>query len=174
MFINHNKSVNINKRRGFTLIEALIAISILVISIAGPITIASKGLSSAMFARDQVTAFYLAQEAIEFIRNKRDENNIKNSNWLAGFETCLNGTSCIIDAKNGKINNCPDDICPVIKYDKNTGFYDYSNNGKDSMFTRKIMLTTIDSKEIKVEVALSWMTGINQKTFIVKEYMFDR
>lgn len=67
MFIKH-----IQQKTGFTLIETLVAISILLIALTGPLTIAAKGLNTAYYARDQITAFYLAQEGIEYLRNIRD------------------------------------------------------------------------------------------------------
>ena len=60
-----------NSNAGFTLIESLVAISILLLSISAPLTIASKGLASSFFARDQITAFYLAQDAVEYIRDRK-------------------------------------------------------------------------------------------------------
>ena len=57
---------------GFTLIESLVAITILVTAILGPMTIAATGISSAIYARDQETAFFLAQEGLEYVRNVRD------------------------------------------------------------------------------------------------------
>ena len=50
--------------RGFTLIETLIAVLILTTAIAGPLTIASKGLTATLVAKDQISAFYLAQDAV--------------------------------------------------------------------------------------------------------------
>jgi prepilin-type N-terminal cleavage/methylation domain-containing protein len=166
-----NKIKN-KKNRGFTLIEALVAITILTVSIAGPITIASRGMASAMFARDQITAFYLAQEAIEFIRNKRDENNLKGDNWTDGLEDCLDGKVCVIDSKNNEINECIGGICPVLKYNDNTAFYSY-DNGEDSSFTREIRIATVNVKEIAITTTLLWSSGSVTKSFTVKEHILD-
>ena len=38
---------------GFTLIETLVAISLLLIAVASPLTIAQKGLASAIYAKDR-------------------------------------------------------------------------------------------------------------------------
>lgn len=69
---------------GFTLIEALVAISILTIAVTGPLSLAAKGLSYSSYAKDEITAFYLANEAIDVIRNIRDTNiyTKDSSSWL--------------------------------------------------------------------------------------------
>ena len=65
---------NIKKSRGFTLIESLVAITLLMIAVTGPLALASKGLAYSNYVRDEITAFYLANESIDVIRNIRDTN----------------------------------------------------------------------------------------------------
>ena len=66
--ISHQKT-----SRGFTLIETLVAVSLLAVVIVAPMSLTTQSLSSAYYARDQMTAFHLAQEAIESVRSVRDE-----------------------------------------------------------------------------------------------------
>ena len=58
--------------RGFTLTETMIAITILTFAVAGPLFTASRSIIAADIARDQLTASYLAQEGIEYVRMMRD------------------------------------------------------------------------------------------------------
>ncbi len=58
---------------GFSLIETLVAITILLIVIVGPLSITSSTARSTSFASDQVTAFFLAQEGAELIQKVRDD-----------------------------------------------------------------------------------------------------
>ncbi len=91
-------------KEGFTLIETLVAISILMIAIAGPLTVAHKGLTSALYARDQMIASYLAQDAIEYIKNFRDNNVLAGDSsipWNAGFSGCMKPSKCIVDTYQG-------------------------------------------------------------------------
>lgn len=96
---------NRSKNDGFTIIETLVAITILMISIAGPLTVAHKGLTSALYARDQMIASYLAQDAIEYIKNLRDNNLLKGQAWNDGFSNCVSQggvtTYCIVDTYGG-------------------------------------------------------------------------
>src|SRR5512146_2123672 len=85
---------------GFTLIETMVAVLLLAIAIAGPLTIASKGLSSALIAKDQIGAYYLAQDAVEYVRFARDANRLGGGDWLLGTggsctsSTCVDLSSC--------------------------------------------------------------------------------
>lgn len=68
----------ISKKKGFTLIETLVAISIMTIAIVGPMTTASRALLAAYTARDQLSASYLAQEGTEYVRLMRDTMYLAN------------------------------------------------------------------------------------------------
>ncbi len=47
------------------MVEALISITILMISVAAPLNLASQGLMAANIAQRQIVAFYLAQDVNE-------------------------------------------------------------------------------------------------------------
>jgi type II secretory pathway pseudopilin PulG len=88
MNIKNSKQKNIGTR-AFTLIEALVAVSILMIAIAGPMTLAQKSLMSATLSKDQMIAGFLAQDGIEAVKNIRDQIARNTSsgpgvNWLTG------------------------------------------------------------------------------------------
>lgn len=101
--------------RGFTLVETMVAISILMLAILGPLSIASSGLRNSAYARDQIVAYYLAQEGIEFARYVRDYNYVLNlrqqpTEWDYVLSDC--GSGCTIDTvawfDDGNNNNNED------------------------------------------------------------------
>ena len=79
-------------RRGFTLVETLVAISIITIAIVGPLLTASRTLVAAYTARDQLTASYLASEASEYVRFMRD------SMYLADYQATPADATLTADA----------------------------------------------------------------------------
>ncbi len=161
-----------NTQRGFTLIETLVAISILLLSVGAPLTIASKGLASSFFARDQITAFYLAQDAVEFVRNTRDNNTLSSASWLTGFPS-TDGEAFTVDTVDGDMALCSV-TCPALEYNESTDFYSYDDPAADeSIFTRSVSIETINGNEVLVTVSVSWSTGVFNRTFSVKESILD-
>ncbi len=157
--------------KGFTLIETLVAIAIMMLAIAGPLTIAHKAVQSALYAKNQITAYYLAQDTIEFIRSMRDNNLLATNagtvtDWLDNLDLCKD-KDCMIDTINGTTNNSG----PL--YYKN-GQYGYNNTWTTSSgFTRTVNINISKTNNAMVKVTVSWNTGLFTQTFTVQENMMN-
>ena len=84
------------KLRGFTLVEALVAVTIITLSVAGPLFTANRAIVAAQNTRLQLTASYLAQEGVEYVRAMRDDA------YLARYRQ--GGTNVSGDAWNEFLN----------------------------------------------------------------------
>lgn len=62
------------QQAGFSLLEVLVAISILLLGVAGPIALATESLKQSLPARIKLEGTLLAQEGMELVRNIRDNN----------------------------------------------------------------------------------------------------
>lgn len=146
------KKLALSSLKGFTLVETLVAVLILMTAIAGPLTIASKGLQVTLVAKDQDTAFYLAQDAIEYIRYARDTNRLNGNDWLIGpggnsplnLSTCEGASGCYFDSLDQNptyINPCPVNGCTAMMNNPTNADYDYvPSGGTQSIFTRTVQI----------------------------------
>ncbi|NCO61881.1 prepilin-type N-terminal cleavage/methylation domain-containing protein, partial [Candidatus Kaiserbacteria bacterium] len=64
---------NFSKQHGFSLVEVLVAITLLLLIVTGPMKIITDANHSTAFASEQVTAFFLAQEGLELAQKGRDD-----------------------------------------------------------------------------------------------------
>ena len=180
---NHKSQIS---NGGFTLIETLIAILLLSTAIAGPLTIASKGISSSMLAKDQVGAFFLAQDAVEYVRFKRDTNKLEGIAWLANVGPCTSAAgdaTCQIDSIQDTVTSCGAQPCQTLKYDSTNKFYTYASpNGSSIAETPERYIRTIkivtpvgtNTDEASLEVKVEWrgQNGITRNV-VVRENLFD-
>jgi Tfp pilus assembly protein PilV len=138
---------------GFTLLEALVAVSILMVAVMAPMTIAQKGLSSATYTKNQMIASYLAQDAIEYIKNKRDEISIGNNfDWdnLNYFSNCLTDNWCGLDTITEEIKDEEDTLLSK----DNNNFFGYTGT-TETNFSRKINIK-LNSNEALIDVIVKW------------------
>ena len=187
--------VSLQSQRGFTLVETLVAISILSLSIAATFTAAQSGIQNSTVAKDQTTAFYLAQEVMEYIKNVRDENALHSikfpdapRSWLHGIasvagDPCHFGKVCKIDIPLKTVTNCgsaaittnPPNLCPVIKQDPVTNLFGYFSGWTDTRFKIEIQLRNIVSDvEVEVVITISWVSRAGAKFFQASETLFNR
>ncbi|KKR32076.1 MAG: hypothetical protein UT65_C0009G0004 [Parcubacteria group bacterium GW2011_GWF2_39_8b] len=178
---------------GFTLVETLVAISILTLSIAGAFTAVQSGIQSSTFAKDQITAFWLAQEGMEFIKNRRDENALNSisggsATWLSGLsavsdDPCWFGgggvsqKTCIIDSPIPS-NTAPCSLgfgtCPNIKQDATSGLFGHASSWTDTNFKREIQFQSISANEVLITIKISWTNRNLAKSFEVTQSLFNR
>ena len=169
------------KNQGFTLIETLVAITILLLGIVGTTTAIQTGISSFIFSKDQIIAFYLAQEGFEQIRNIRDENGLKHRHWLTGLsqsssDPCYFGSACTVDPVISNVaircSSGPGN-CPVLRQNATTGFFGYDVSWPATTFRREIMLTQVNSNEISIVVTVNWSKGLVSRQFSARENILN-
>lgn len=168
--------------RGFTLIETLVAITLLSVAIVAPMALTAKSLASAYYARDQITAFYLAQEAVESVRAIRDAQILQIAQSTGGSQVDLFGSippgnqPFTIDARQADpeqaITLC-NDTCGPLQTDGT--LYGYNANWADSNFTRTVRATLVGSgqDELRLTVVVAWRTGaFQERSFSISENLY--
>jgi prepilin-type N-terminal cleavage/methylation domain-containing protein len=178
--------------RGFTLIETLVAISILTIAVVSPMALTAQALTTAYYARDQITAFYLAQEAIEDVRAVRDTQILIISQNPGGGDLFGsipvenpgdNSHPFIIDSlqtdTTHAITECTSGACPFLRTDDTKTFYGYDPAWTTTRFTRTVHAQyvrnpdgTTNNDEIRVTVTVSWMSGKISRSFNLYENLY--
>lgn len=187
MFKKIKQKINNDKNQGFTLVESLISITILMISIAGPLNLAGQGLLAADIAEKQIIAFYLAQDATETIINIKTGNKLDNKGILERLGDCNveeeSPYGCRIDTDSGDTEECANENCATngILYRKDSGQHEglynhdpLGSNVSDSGFTRYVKITPItvklgidDESEISTTVYWSTSNGTTQSYTLV-------
>jgi len=184
-----------HSERGFTLVETLVAITVLLIAIVAPLSIVANSINATYAARDQMTAVYLASEAIEIIRQKRDTNVMQGgtASWDDGFGTgeCDLGSTnacsvSILDMGNGNLLSSPEirkctggfGNCSDYKIRQNNdGLYggaeDSASWDNPTQFTRTVETQKIGDSYI-VTVTVEWTKGSRLQTTIITDLITER
>ena len=159
-------------RRGFTLIETLVAVSLLVIAIVAPMSLVSQALTTAYYARDQVAAYSLAQEGIEAVRAVRDGNILSNATTRTSNDLLLSipiGQNFTVDATvtgGGGLVACGG-TCALLKVDPAGVLYGHDATWTTYTKFRRVAYAQyagpagINSghDEIRVTITVSWETA---------------
>jgi len=168
------KKYNLQKNKGFTLIETMIAVFILVIAMNGLLGLISRSLFSARYAKNDIIANYLIQETVDYIRNDRDTvafqqalsgggwTNFLNKYGYSGNTSCFSVNGCEIEpAKTiSNINACSGSVgggfgtipCQLLRYDEsavNKDFYTYvAGAGILSNFKRQVTMSINSTSDV--------------------------
>ena len=169
--------------RGFTLIETLVAVALLTIAITAPMSLSVQSLGSAYYARDQITAFYLAQEAIEALRSVRDAQILEIAKSVGGETPDIfgpipkNDQPFTIDAGENDpasaIVNCSGGPCPALQTDGT--LYGYDPSWADTHFVRTVQAHFVGSgeDEMRVTVTVEWQTAsIQTRSFSISDDLY--
>lgn len=163
--------------KGFTLIETMVAIAILTLSIVGPMITANRAIVAADTASDQLTASYLAQEGIEYVRAVRDNEflaaystNTTTKAWnnftfsysaIAQCDATSNTRqACTLDPASNTLAPCTvgSTCMPLYLGQIISGVYMYTqqNVGVKTAFTRTIQMVRVTGTDDRITSTVSW------------------
>jgi prepilin-type N-terminal cleavage/methylation domain-containing protein len=194
----HRRTV---EKAGFTLVETLVAISILVIVIVGPISIAARSMQGAYFSNEQVTAVFLAQEGLESIKRLRDDqalrvfedNQINDDSWAwynALLASCRNeneGCDLEISPTSGAstYRNCGGGGNCQLRFNSTGGRsqdfvrYGYSTQSGwgPSPFTRVITVESVQGgAAVEVTSRVTWSSPLfssGPREVVLRAWIYD-
>lgn len=161
-------------KTGFTIIETLVAISILLVAVVAPLSLASQSLSASIRAKEKLIATYLAIEGTEYVRNVRDTNVLSTSlSWLDRIFDCRAVDQCTVEPSQATaIQNCGGEACGPLWFSEEYGIYGYTETEgwKETPYTRSFYLN-VDGNEAEVVVNVSYEALGVTKTITTREYL---
>lgn len=179
--------------RGYSLVEVLVAITVLLIALVGPLTIAYSGLKRSNFAKEQTASIFMAQEGTEAIVKLREDsalaassyanlsevwsnlNTIKNRCPIGGATYCgvtLGDDGAVTAAS---VYQCSGSNC-LMKY-SSTARVPYKQggavSGDNTIYTRKMQIDVIDAYAHVIST-VSWGDAPSQslslETYVYNTY----
>ncbi len=171
-------------KRGFSLIETLVATAIIVMAATGPLALAARSLGQANYIKDQIVATFLAQEGLEIMRNVRDVNGIT---AISGFQlgACSSiGTGCTVSGTKLNTDGKTYEVLPAtsnpqfLKFSPVTNVYDYTTDSgtANSIYSRIIKIDPPPSggKEYKIHSKVTWTRASGPRSVDLTENLFER
>lgn len=187
---------NTHNQSGFSLVETLVAITILLIVITGPLTLVSNSARSTDFANDQVMANFLAQEGVELVQSKRDDLLIPKfavpapggdawddfiGNPVLG--ACFTTSGCGLDVTTNFAGavvayNCSGTNACRLFFNNNLderSAYTYVDTGNPSKYTRVITMEETSTGQVEVISTVTWRSDGQRAVQEVQTvtYLFD-
>lgn len=169
----------------------MVAVIILTFSIAVFMNAISNSYFYSRYARNEITANYLLQEVVDFIKNDRDTKIVLGGESWETFVSdytskCSGPLGCTMDAYTRNLNftlaSCDPDPCHFLYYHENatTNFYnlnEQNNNsepGVETSFVREIVVTqNPNPNQLDVTITVSWRNGNQPKSKELKTYIMN-
>lgn len=180
-----NRKLGVDSACGFTLIEVLAALSIMMIGIVGAFGLISQTLSASNTASMQLTAAYLGKEGIEIVKSIRDGNYLKIhygesgydgvNSWMSGLAAagdpvsvnCSAAAGCGADYGMNRLYQAY--ASQNLKFDGS--FYNYTS-GSGTVF-RRIIRITPQAGHLNVIVEIKWSEKGTNHSFVAQENIYN-
>jgi Tfp pilus assembly protein PilV len=157
--------------KSFTLIETIVAISILTVGILAVSSLISYFISVSSISRQRLIAAYLAQEGIEIVKNIRDTNFISGTAWDSGLTNCTGGCTNF----DWRSKTLPDNTnCSGKNFLNLVGNLYQCSDSSPINLQRKVIITPISNPEgLKVVVEITWREKGRSHSLVAQENLYN-
>ncbi len=167
-------------KKGFTLIETLVAISVFLFAITGPMVLINDSVTVSRRAKAQSTALYLAQEGVDMVRAVRDSNMMNGNGLFSGIDACevVGQGGCELDmnlnGQVGVVGSCVLDTGCTTLLNYSNGRFSYGS-GDSTNFSRIIQVQSVGvtGDEYEVTGTTRWTDEYGSAEVSVVTTLFD-
>lgn len=160
--------------KGFSLIEVVGALGILVIGMVGLSSLYFQNVRVQQINSNNLIASMLAQEGIELVRNIRDENWLQDVPWNSGF-TVPNATTTFAIDYSRATNTATSIASTTAKlYMNGSGYYTSLVTSTGTPFSRLITVRDFPSSSSTVVKSLvRWKRGVQNYDYLAETVLYD-
>lgn len=170
------------EQKAFSLIEVVAVIFIITFGLVGVLALAQRSIGASNINKNELIASQLAQEGLELVRNKRDENWLKGYNWKTG-DGVTNETDIIQDSnyaldKTGNIiesANIIGDVNTRLGIDGG-GYYSQDTANLPFVWTnfyRIIEVTDNQADYVEIKCTVQWKDQGGTKNYSVSTILYN-
>ena len=188
-----------SRQKGFTLVETIVALALIMMALAGPVSLIVRGIYSFSSSKSKITAVNLAQEGIELVRLIR-ENNIacdfangpKKQNWTSNPDGGTMPSRAEVDIQQAfttitcgsasiKFPRLTNSCSRVLLYNASAGTYGYQT-GTPTTFSRCININSPPSgghdtdipasDQMDVIATVTWVERGRTRTLVLRERLY--
>jgi type II secretory pathway pseudopilin PulG len=182
---------SLHSRRGQTLVEALVALSILTVGFVGIVTLLTKSFQLNRTTSNDTQATYLAAEGIEVAKNIIDYDvyyglaqSSNTDDWGCSFKLNAGQSADYALEYDATPTQCakpmaiPQDASDKLYFNPNTDLYVYSYNdfgATPTDFTRDIRVSVPASSpdELDVQSTVVWTDGAVGNTITLEDHFYN-
>jgi len=158
------KIQNSKSQDGFTLLETIVAVGLIVVGLVAALALITTSLFYVSNIQDRLAAANLTAEGIEVVRNIRDNNWLQNKVWnnsLADGDYQIVYNSTTLSSFSGS---------PLL-LDSN-GIYNYTS-GADTPYVRKISIANLSNYEIRIIATVTWQRRAIIYSSSAEDHLFN-
>ncbi len=162
-------------QKGFTFIETLVAIGIILVGLVGVMILMEQSIRSIRLADDRIVATHLAQEAVEVVINIRNSNWLKEQNWLTDIPATVQG---IVKYDSSVVAETPNPANYCLSLVGNV--YQHAVPPCNTFFKRRVeivdlteTISGIPVDFIEVRAIVEWTRAGQTRSIIVSDHLYD-
>ncbi len=154
--------------KGFTLVETLVAVSVLMLVMVALMSLAYLGISQSITSKERMVALYLAHDAMQYVVNmhQRDIQNGNTNNINTFVSRCSSSFGCRVATNSNNLNssvtsNGNNTSNPLLR----RSGANYRHTGSGTSIYRRAVYTYRDplaTHDVRIRVRVWWTDDTGQ------------